>query len=90
MTIHPGFLRYMLKKHSTAQTNLTHFHSKCQCKCYHHQKQGANPTWALPGWVGGTKPGEDEGTFTSTPFQLVFLPVFVLLFVRIDQFAFVH
>ena len=47
------------------------------CKCHHHQKQGANPTWALPGWVGGTKPGEDEGIFTSTTFQLV-------------QFAFVH
>ena len=56
------------------------------CKCHHHQKQGANPTWALPGWVGGTKSGEDKGTFTSTTFQIVF----VLLFVRLDQFAFVH
>ena len=56
------------------------------CKCHHHQKQGANPTWALPGWVGGTKSGGDKGTFTSTTFQLVF----VLLFVRLDQFAFVH
>lgn len=87
----PHFLKIHVEEtqHGTNQLNpfsLQMSKQNLHCKCHHHQKQGANPTWALPGWVGGTKPGEDNGIFTSATFQLVF----VLRFVRLDQFAFVH